>query len=139
MKLPTSLPARMPPPSVLRYIAFPPSPSGLLPTVSIDGEKRPPRIPFRMQARIKKACVLADIDPKIILPNLAAAANTPRSDSVASAPSTFKIPKGNKREIKSVERQFRIEENMAKMDEKIKAWKEEKKKAKVTKRSEIPF
>ncbi|KAJ3114041.1 hypothetical protein HDU96_002629 [Phlyctochytrium bullatum] len=129
MRLPMSIPKRMPTDWVLKHIAFPPPPSHFAPQRTLDGELRPPRISIRNQARIRKACVMAGLDPHEVV-------GLPVKETTEKE---YKMPKGNKREIKKVERQHRIEENMKKMDAKIKAWREEKRKAKEAKKPDLPF
>ncbi|KAI8613986.1 hypothetical protein BC830DRAFT_1129574 [Chytriomyces sp. MP71] len=137
MRLPASIPARMPTPSVLRHIAFPPPPAAFRPSLSVDGELRPPRINFRLQERIRKACLLADIDPSAVV-GLPEKQPSKMPKSTSQSP-RIKMPKGDPKLIKAVERQYNIEENMAKMGNRIKEWKAEKLKAKAGKRSELPF
>ncbi|ORY39629.1 hypothetical protein BCR33DRAFT_700008 [Rhizoclosmatium globosum] len=136
MKLPTSIPSRMPPASVLRHLVVRPSSESLVAQRTVDGELRPPRIPLRMQQRVNKAALLAGLDP---LPSLAQASSKSSSSSSTSTPKIVALPKGSKRDIEKVQREIKVAENMAKMDERIRAWKEEKAKAKQVKRAELPF
>lgn len=53
-------PKGMPSDAILRYIAFPPPPSSFLPPASGKGG---PKIPLRVQAKIRLACQMADLDP----------------------------------------------------------------------------
>ncbi|KAJ3067694.1 hypothetical protein HDU98_009112 [Podochytrium sp. JEL0797] len=131
MILPLSFPKRMPPASVLRHLAFPPPAAALAATRTLDGEARPPRIPLRMQQRIKKAARLAGLDSYAVPDTMAAPALGKKM--------FVRMEKGNSRDVEKVKRHFKVEENMAKMDDKIKAWKEEKAKAKNTKRADLPF
>ncbi|KAJ3123252.1 hypothetical protein HK100_011677 [Physocladia obscura] len=156
MQLPRSIPKRMPPASVLRHLAFPPPPEHLRSTMTRDGfEKRPPRIPERMQARVRKAAVLAGLDPDLFIPPTPSdsrfkkpAATVPATTFAAQISTTtapakrtklpvIKIPKGNSNLIKQEERKMKIKENMAKMAHIIKADKDEKAKTKLSKRPDI--
>ncbi|KAJ3025973.1 UNVERIFIED_CONTAM: hypothetical protein HDU68_006413 [Siphonaria sp. JEL0065] len=56
-----------------------------------------------------------------------------------STPKKFKLQKGSTRDVNQVVREFKIIDNMARMDEKIKAWKDEKTKAKQVKKQDLPF
>ncbi|KAI9343101.1 hypothetical protein BDR26DRAFT_1006363 [Obelidium mucronatum] len=131
MRLPKSVPSRMPPPSVLRFVAFPPPAVALAPSRSLDGEVRPPRVPFRMQQRIKKAMLLAGLDPALLLEQ--------QQKPPAKISPYVSLPKGSPRDVQKVEREFKILDNMEKMDERIRTWKEEKAKAKLAKKSALPF
>ncbi|KAJ3094763.1 hypothetical protein HDU97_007623 [Phlyctochytrium planicorne] len=151
MRLPTSIPKRMPTDWVLKQIAFPPPPSAFTVFKTLDGELRPPRISVRNQARIRKACLLAGLDAKGIvgLPDpVRKGKNVEASDASKTdggkgkgkgRDAQAKMPKGSKKEIAKFERKKKIEENMAKMDERIAAWREERRKLKSSNRPDMPF
>ncbi|KAJ3195343.1 hypothetical protein HK101_000455 [Irineochytrium annulatum] len=63
MRMPKSIPARMPTDYILKQIAFPPPQSHFHAFTTIDGSIRPPLISYRNQWRIRKACALAGLDP----------------------------------------------------------------------------
>ncbi|KAJ3217159.1 hypothetical protein HDU67_008379 [Dinochytrium kinnereticum] len=133
MRLPTSIPKRMPTDWVLKQIAFPPPPSSFAPFRTLDGEMRSPRISQRNQARIRKACLLAGLDPVKVV-------GLPPADIAAEAKkSVYKMPKGSKKEMQKFEREKKIAENMSRMDDKIAAWKEERRKARDAKKPDMPF
>ncbi|KAJ3022131.1 hypothetical protein HKX48_006960 [Thoreauomyces humboldtii] len=129
MKVGAKFPSRMPTAYVLRHLAFPPPPSHYQPSVQLDGSVRPPQVSFRDQGRIRKACRMADIDPIAVL-------GLP--EEVATHKKAVQ-PRGNKREVKLYEKEKKIEESMARMDERIASWKEERRKAKEAAKPEMPF
>jgi hypothetical protein len=60
------MPKRMPTNWVLKQIAFPPIPTAFQSGLTLDGRKTPPRISFRNQERIRRACAMASLDPESI-------------------------------------------------------------------------
>lgn len=60
------LPRRMPTNWVLKQLAFPPPVNAFKPGETLDGRQTPPRISYRNQERIRRACAMADIDPESI-------------------------------------------------------------------------
>ncbi|KAI8822181.1 uncharacterized protein EV422DRAFT_525970 [Fimicolochytrium jonesii] len=128
MKIGAKFPSRMPTSYVLKQIAAPPPAAAYHPTTLLDGKVRPPRISYRDQGRIRKACRMAGIDPASIgLP-----------PEVVTYPAV-KQPKGSEKEVKKYTREKNIVENMAKMDERIAEWKEERRKLKESTKPELPF
>ncbi|KAI8851606.1 hypothetical protein BC829DRAFT_360959, partial [Chytridium lagenaria] len=134
MRLPTSIPKRMPTDWVLKQIAFPPPPTAFVPFRTIDGELRSPRISQRNQARIRKACVLAGLDAEKV---------------VGLPPAPVKIFGKKISYLSNMScvhltyltffREKKIMENMSKMDDKLSAWREERRKAKESKKPDMPF
>ncbi|TPX58701.1 hypothetical protein PhCBS80983_g02926 [Powellomyces hirtus] len=129
MKVGAKFPSRMPTAHILKQIAFPPPPTAFQPTVLLDGSVRAPQISIRDQGRIRKACRMAGLDAAV-------AVGLPFEEV------KFKKavqPKGNIKEIKLYEKEKKIAESMARMDERIAAWKEERRKAKESAKPEMPF
>ncbi|KAJ3413520.1 hypothetical protein HDV05_007903 [Chytridiales sp. JEL 0842] len=119
----------MPTDWVLKQIAFAPPPSAFQPYTTPNGDLRPPAISVRNQARIRKACLLADLDPTLVV-------GLPEKED---GNVRYKLKKGDGREIKAFKRQLKIEENMSKMAERISTWKEEKRKERKSKIPDMPF
>ncbi|KAJ3332745.1 hypothetical protein HDU76_013230 [Blyttiomyces sp. JEL0837] len=129
MRLPKSMPKEMPNDWVLKQIAFPPHPSEFQPTRTADGLIRPPKISYRNQERIRKACLLAGLDPiktvglpepvshrqlwweKNVKPNIARLNNTEGMDVSARASSlmgTRSSPFGQPIQVLSMEERTKI-------------------------------
>ncbi|KAJ3378065.1 hypothetical protein HDU84_007972 [Entophlyctis sp. JEL0112] len=113
-----------------------------MPRVSPLGVRAAPRIPRLMQARVRSARRLAGLELPSSSPPLSTshADQALPSDSALPTNATPRLASGSARDIERVERQLKIEENMARMDERIRAWKEEKAKAKLLKKKgDMPF
>ncbi|KAI9366010.1 hypothetical protein DFJ73DRAFT_792189 [Zopfochytrium polystomum] len=68
MRLQMRIPKAMPKDWVLKQIAFPPAKEAFTPALSLDGQRLlKPDISYRNQARIRKACILAGLDPKEVV------------------------------------------------------------------------
>ncbi|KND04918.1 uncharacterized protein SPPG_00609 [Spizellomyces punctatus DAOM BR117] len=131
MKIGARFPSRMPTDHILKQIAFPPPPAAFRETISLDGSVRPPRIGIREQGRIRKACRMAGLDSVANLGLPAEVGGIFKAKAVQ--------PKGTKKELEQYNREKKIAENMAKMPERIAAWKEERRKAKEAAKPELPF
>ncbi|KAI8585737.1 hypothetical protein BDZ88DRAFT_502034 [Geranomyces variabilis] len=130
MKIGAKFPSRMPTAYILKQIAHPPPPAAFQPQLLLDGSTRPPQISVRDQGRIRKACRMAGID------SLAAVGVPAEEIAYLKKPAQ---PKGNVKEIKAYQKEKKIAESMARMDERIAAWKEERRKAKAAEKPEMPF
>ncbi|KAJ3155264.1 hypothetical protein HDU86_004354 [Geranomyces michiganensis] len=129
MKIGAKFPSRMPTAYILKQIAFPPPPSAFQPSVLLDGSIRPPQISIRDQGRIRKACRMAGLDALATV-------------GVPAEQITYKKaaqPKGSAKEVKAYQKEKKIAESMARMDERIALWKEERRKVKDAARPEVPF
>eukprot|EP00842_Homolaphlyctis_polyrhiza_P005108 jgi/Hompol1/5599/HPOL_004569-RA len=115
---------------VLKQIAFPPPPSHFKPSVTSSGRTLPPRITFGQQERIRFACKLAGIDAERVV-------GLPPATEVAVSPLSFYSK--NDGAVEKFIKSKKIAENMAKMPERIASWKEEKRKAKESKKPDMPF
>ncbi|KAI8928624.1 hypothetical protein BC831DRAFT_548177 [Entophlyctis helioformis] len=124
------LPKVMPSNWVLKQIAFPPPKSHFEPSCDAKGRRLPPRISPADQDRIRLACRIAGIDAEAVvgLPPVAAA----RLSQKQLIPTS-------KRALEKFLRQQKIADNMAKMPERIAAWKEERRKAKAAAVPDMPF
>lgn len=113
-------PKGMPADTVLRYIVAPPPSQHFLPSIhSKTGKRKPPRIPYGMQQKIRNACLMADIDPSSIgLPPLESPLET-----YNNLPETAFVPLGKGYELQKFKRQLKIQENLDKMDTRIAEWK----------------
>ncbi|KAL2918303.1 hypothetical protein HK105_202230 [Polyrhizophydium stewartii] len=124
------VPKTMPTDWVLKHIAFPPPKAHFLPSVLPSGRTMPPRISLADQERIRLACKLAGIDAERVV-------GLPAEQPVdVSAKSLY--PKRSS-ELEKFIREKKIAENMAKMPERIAAWKEERRKAKESAKPDMPF
>ncbi|KAL3898008.1 MAG: hypothetical protein SGCHY_003035 [Lobulomycetales sp.] len=127
---------------VLKQLAFPPPVNAFKPGETLDGRQTPPRISYRNQERIRRACAMADIDPESIgLPSRMARAREMSDQERQSSQVLHKmqISKSTKKIIAQAERRKKIEENMERMDERVRSWKEEKAKIRQKSRPTIPF
>ncbi|KAJ3080743.1 hypothetical protein HK102_002847 [Quaeritorhiza haematococci] len=139
---PVLFPKQFPNAWVLKQIAFPPPKAYFQPQSNIDGQPRPPRISGRNQERIREVCLIAGIDPVKVVglpetPVTVGAAENVKGDEKVDAMES--LPRGSKRVLDKYEREKKIEDNMAKMQERIAKWREEKRKLKEKNRPDMPF
>ncbi|ORY04905.1 hypothetical protein K493DRAFT_205135 [Basidiobolus meristosporus CBS 931.73] len=95
----------------------------------VNNRWRAPKYGLRIQANMRKNCILSGIDPiSIGLPPVK-----------ESKPVRVKPPKGTKIQRTYVEKQAKIRDNLTKMDEKITNWRQEQRKEKAKTKSVMPF
>ncbi|KAK9762661.1 hypothetical protein K7432_011404 [Basidiobolus ranarum] len=95
----------------------------------VDNRWRAPKFGLRIQANMRKNCILSGIDPLSIgLPAVK-----------ESKPVRVKPPKGTKVQRTYVEKQAKIRDNLLKMEEKITHWRQEQRKDKAKAKSVMPF
>ena len=90
-----SFPKRMPTNSILKLITFPPPPTQFKPTFTPDNIRKAPAISLRNQARIRKTCKMAGLDPVTVV------GLPPEPEK---KPLRVKLPMGSKKIITQYER-----------------------------------
>ncbi|KAJ3041157.1 hypothetical protein HDV00_009872 [Rhizophlyctis rosea] len=117
-------------PWVLKQIAFPPPASYYLPTTLPNGKVRPPQINERLQEVLRETCLIAGLDPvkHMGLPEVK------KKERLSE-----KLPLGPQTIVSQYQREKKILENLAQMDERIAQYRRERRQAKEDAKSEMPF